>query len=94
MFILCIKILALALKNSKAKPYKTKKGNSHLQEQYADNLTIFLEYIEGDEDLNSSNGKSVLKVLDEFYVLSGLGNNKSKTTLSIFWSSLDKSDRA
>ena len=42
LFILCVKILALALQNSKAKPYQTRKNNSHLQEQYADDLTIFL----------------------------------------------------
>ena len=50
LFILCFEILALSLKNAKAKPYKTKKGNSHLQEQYADDLTIFLEYTESDDD--------------------------------------------
>ena len=73
LFILCIKILALALKNSKAKPYKTKKSSSQRQEQYADDLTIFLEYIEGDDDLNASSIKILLKLLDEFYVLSCLG---------------------
>ena len=32
LFILCIKILALALTNLKGKPFKTKKSNDHLQE--------------------------------------------------------------
>ena len=63
-FILCIEILALALKNSKAKPYKTKKGYSHLQEQYANDLTILLEYTEGDDDRNAFSIKCVLSVLD------------------------------
>ena len=48
--------------------------------------------MQSDDDLNASNNKSVLKVLNEFYVLSGLGINKSKTMLSIFGSTLDKSD--
>ena len=36
----------------------------------------------------------MLRVIDEFYVLLGLGINKSKTMLSIFGSILDKSDLA
>ena len=51
LFILCIEILALALRNSKAKPYQTHKGNEHLQEQYADDMTIFLDYVDVDDDL-------------------------------------------
>ena len=35
-----------------------------------------------------------MNVLDDLYVLSGLGINKSNTMLSIFGSSLDKSDLA
>ena len=68
-FILCNEILALALKNSN---HKAKNGNSHWQEQYSDDVKIFLEYTEGDDDLNASSIKCVLSVVDEFYVLSGL----------------------
>ena len=71
------------LKNSKAKPYQANKCNDHLQEQYADVLTIFLEYTKDDDDRNTSSIKCVLGVL------SGLGVNKSKTMLSIFGNSLD-----
>ena len=60
---LCIEIFALPLRNSKAKPYQTRKGNKHLQEQYADDLTIFLEYVDGDDDLNALNIKNILNVL-------------------------------
>ena len=64
LFILCIEIFALALRNSKAKPYQTPQGYKHLQEQYADDLTIFLEYIEGKDNLNVQNLKHILSVLD------------------------------
>ena len=94
LFILCIEILALALKKLKAKPYKCKKGNYHLQEQYADDLTIFLEYTKDDDGWNTSSIKCVLSVLVKLYVLSGLGVNKSKTMLSIFGNSVDGSELA
>ena len=42
LFILTIEILALLLKNSKIKAYKSKKSNTHLLDIYADNLTIYL----------------------------------------------------
>ena len=93
-FILCIETLALAVKNSKAKPYKTKKGNDHLQEQYADDLTIFLEYTKDDDGRNNFSIKCVLSVLDKFFVLLGLGVNKYKTMLYIFSTSLEKSELA
>ena len=57
-FILCIEILALALRDSKA--YYTKKGNKHLQEQYADDLTVFLEYVR-DNDLKAENLRYILR---------------------------------
>ena len=94
LFILRIKILTLAFKNSKAKPYRTKKRNTHLQDQYADDLTIFLEYTNGDVDRNALSIKYVVNVLDEFFVLSGLDINKYKTMPSAFGSSLDKSNLA
>ena len=78
LFILCIGILAPAPRNSKAKPYQTQKGNEHLQEQYADDLTIFLEYVDGDDDLNALNIKNILNVLNEFFVLSGLVSTKPR----------------
>ena len=68
--------------------------NFHLQEQYADDLTIFLKYTAGDDDRNAFSIKCVLSVLDEFYVLSGLGINNYKTMLLVFEGSLDRSDLA
>ena len=50
--------MALALQNLKARPYCTKKGIRHLQEQYAYDLTVFLDY------LNVENVRYNLKVLD------------------------------
>ena len=94
LFILCIEIFALALRNSKAKRYQTPIGNKHLQEQYADDLSIFLEYVDGDDDLNASNIKNILDVPDAFFLLSGLGFNKAKTMLSMFVSTQDKSNLA
>ena len=67
LFILCIEILALGLKNSKAKPYQTQKGNKHPQEQYANDLPIFLEYVDGEDDLNALNIKNILKVFNDFF---------------------------
>ena len=43
LFVLCIEILALTLKNSKVTPYETKKGNKKLNDTYADDLTLFLK---------------------------------------------------
>ena len=48
-----LKSFALALINSKARQYQTQTGNKRLQKQYADDLTIFLEYIDGEDDLNT-----------------------------------------
>ena len=79
LFILCIKIVALALQNAKAKPYQTRKNHFHLQEQYVDDLKIFLQYAKDDDCKNAENVKHIIKVLDQFYVLSGLGINKSNT---------------
>ena len=35
-FIFCIEIISIAIANSKAKYFITKKGNTHYQEQYSD----------------------------------------------------------
>ena len=43
LFILAIEILALLLKNSKIRPYTTKHGISHLFDNYADDLTMYLQ---------------------------------------------------
>ena len=51
-------------------PYFTLKGNKHKQEQFAYDLTIFLEYLEGRDDLNAKNINHILGVLNEFFVLS------------------------
>ena len=81
LFILCIKILVLALQNSKAKPYQTRKNTFHLQEQYADDLTIFPEYVRDDNCKNAYIVRHIIKVLDKFYVLSGIGVRKSNMQL-------------
>ena len=70
------------------------KNNTHLQEQYADEMTSFLEYAKDDDIKNAENVKYIIKVLDEFYVLSGLGINKSKTQLSLFGCDLEKLELA
>ena len=44
LFILAIEILALSLKKSKAKAYRTKGGNKQLLDIYADDLSIYLKY--------------------------------------------------
>ena len=43
LFILAIKILALLLKDSKIKAYKTKNGVEHLFDINAHDLTIYLQ---------------------------------------------------
>ena len=55
LFILAIEILALLLKNSKIKAYKTKNGAEHLFDIYADDLTIYLQR-------HPHNEKTILKM--------------------------------
>ena len=64
----------------------------HLQEQYADDLTVFQKYAGDNDEINEENVRCILKVLDEFFVLSGPGINNSKTQLSVFVCDLDKSE--
>ena len=89
-----LKSLLWLLKSQKLDRIRPKKSNKHLQEKYADDLTIFLEYVDGEDDLNAINIKNILKVLDELFLLSGLGVNKTKTMLSLFGSNLDQDNRA
>ena len=86
-----LRFFFLILQNSKVRPYCAKKHNKHLQEQYADDLAVFLEYAGDNDELNV---RCILKVLDEFFVLFGLGINQSKMQLSLFGCDLDKSKLA
>ena len=73
LFILCIEILAIKMRND---PQITgfKIGNMrHLLEIYADDLTVFLEP-------NSENLHKTLDVLNSFYKLSGLKISVNKTS--------------
>ncbi|MCP3679804.1 MAG: reverse transcriptase family protein, partial [Gammaproteobacteria bacterium] len=84
LFILCIEVLAIAFKSrSDIKPYKLADGQKHLLDQYADDLTMYLEMGNSNED-NFNNINSVLTTLEEFRVLSGLKVNRGKTMLTIF----------
>ena len=44
LFILAIEILALSLKKSKAKAYRTKGRNGQVLDTYADNLSMYLKF--------------------------------------------------
>ena len=73
LFILCIEILAIKMRND---PQITgfKIGNMrHLLEIYADDLTVFL-------DPNSDNLRKTVEVLTSFYKLSGLKISVKKTS--------------
>ena len=84
LFILTIEILELLLKNSKIKPYKSKKGNTHLLDIYADDLTTYLEYNRVSKKANINNIRMTLGAIDLFYRWSGLKINRGKTQCTIF----------
>ena len=84
LFVLCIEILALTLKNSKVTPYETKKGNKKLNDTYADDLTLFLKLFPLNPQKSKQNIKYALDCFDKFYNWSGLKINKSKTYVDIF----------
>ena len=76
---LCIEFLALTIKNSKATPYETIKGNKKLNDTYADDLTLFLKLFPQDPQKTKTNIKYALDCFDKFYSWSGLKINKNKT---------------
>ena len=55
----------------------------HLLDQYADDLTIYLERFE-EYEKNYNNINAVLTILDGFQSLSGLKANRDKTMLTVF----------
>ena len=84
LFILCIEVLSIALKsNTGIKAYKLANALKHLLDQYADDLTLYLERSEVHSE-NIENVKAVLDTLECFRLLSGLTVNRGKTMLSIF----------
>ncbi len=84
LFILCIEVLSIALKsNDGIKAYKLVNALKHLLDQYADDLTLYLERSEVHSE-NTKNVKAVLDTLENFRQLSGLTVNRGKTMLTIF----------
>ena len=84
LFILCIEVLSIALKsNDGIKAYKLINALKHLLDQYADDLTLYLERSEVHSE-NIENVKAVLDTLESFRLLSGLTVNRGKTMLTIF----------
>merc|ERR1712082_43164 len=77
-------VLAIALKsNDGIKAYKLVNALKHLLDQYADDLTLYLERSEVHSE-NTKNVKAVLDTLENFRLLSCLTVNRGKTMLTIF----------
>ena len=83
LFILAIEILVLLLKNSKIKPYKTKKGTEHLMDIYADDLTLYLEMTKN-KSQNFINVRETMRIVEIFHRWSGLKVNRGKTYSTVF----------
>ena len=84
LFILYIEVLAIALKsNEEIKSYKLTNDLKHLLDQYADDLTLYLERSKVHTE-NIENVQAVLDTLECFRLLSGFTVNRGKTMLSIF----------
>ena len=66
--MLTIEILALLLKNSKIKAYKTKNGVEHLSDIYADDLTIYLQRHSYNEKRNLDNISKAFDIIELFFV--------------------------
>ena len=69
--------------NNGIKAYKLVNALKHLLDQYADDLTLYLERSEVHAE-NKKNIKAVLETLENFRILSGLTVNRGKTMLTIF----------
>ena len=75
LFILCIEVLSIALKsNDGIKTYKLVNTLKHLLDQYADDLTLYLERSEVHSKI-IKNVKGVLDTLEKFCLLFGLTVN-------------------
>ena len=84
LFVLCIEILALTLKNSKITPYETIKRNKKLNDTYAEDLNLFPKLFLNDPIKSKNNIKYALECFDKFSKWSGLKINKNKTYVNIF----------
>ena len=82
LFVLCIEILALTIKNSKVSPYETIKENKNLNDTYADDLTLFLKLFPHDHQTTKTNIKYALECISKFSSWSGLNINKTKNSPS------------
>ena len=83
LFILKVEILLRRLNTSKAiSAWRSKKGLEHLQEQYADDLMLFLRFLEFEKDKAQFN--EILNVLAHFEKISSLAVNLKKTSLVPF----------
>ena len=85
LFIICIEILAVKLRGDSKIEAFCSENLSHLLEIYADDLSVSL-------NPSSANLYNTIKILQEFYALSGLKISVSKTTAIWFGSECD-SDR-
>ena len=73
-----MEILLRRLNTSKAiSAWRSKKGLEHLQEGYADDLTLFLRFLGIEKDKAQFN--EILNVLAHFEKISGLAVNLKKT---------------
>ena len=89
---LTIEVLMLRITSSKKiHPWRSIKNNSHLQDGYADDLSIILEVQKG---CKKSQTDTILKILEEFEDISRLCVNISKTQTGPFGPLHDKDHEA
>ena len=82
LFILAIEVLMLRIFNcNNIHPWKSLKNNSHLQDGYADDLSIFLTRLKGS---NKKQTDAILYILKEFEDISGLCINISQPKICPF----------
>ena len=82
LFIFAIEVLMLRINNCKnIYPWKSRKNNIHLQEGYADDLSIFLRRLEGS---NKKQTNAIPKIPKSFEDISSLLVNISKTQICPF----------
>ena len=83
---ICIEILAIKLRSDpQVKGFKMNENLHHLLELYADDCTIFLQPC-------SVNLRNTIRILDNFYKLSGLKISVTKTKAIWFGTSVEKLD--
>ena len=77
IFILCIEILCIKMRNCNNIEGFTIENLTFLLSMYADDCSIFLKY-------NETNLRNTIKILDDFYSISGLQIHLKKTQCVIF----------